>query len=260
MSAAGSLALKVVVTPILVGAASLAGRRWGSAIGGWLVGIPFTSGPIAFFLALDRGPRFAAAAAAGIMAGTASQAAFCLVYAWTAQRDGWIPSLVAATAAFAAVTALLEPLALPDGWTFVAMIAALVVALVCMPRRAAPSAPRIQFPAWDIPTRMAVATAFVVGLTAVAPSLGPRLSGLIAPFPLYATVLATFAHRIEGAAPAIGVLRGLLLGLFAFAAFFLVLAALLVPRGGGVAFAVASVVALLMQGVSLAAGRRFGIA
>ena len=31
---------------MLIATASLAGRRWGHAISGWLVGIPFTSGPI----------------------------------------------------------------------------------------------------------------------------------------------------------------------------------------------------------------------
>jgi hypothetical protein len=32
LNPAGALALKLVLTPVLVGAASLAGRRWGSAI------------------------------------------------------------------------------------------------------------------------------------------------------------------------------------------------------------------------------------
>src|SRR5205807_6194643 len=86
LSLAGALALKLVLTPLLVGAASLAGRRWGSSVGGWLIGIPFTSGPIAFFLALSPGPRFAASAAAGIMAGAVSQSAVCLSYSWAAQR------------------------------------------------------------------------------------------------------------------------------------------------------------------------------
>lgn len=48
-----SLALKLVLAPALIGAASLAGRRWGPAVSGWLVGLPLTSGPIAFFLRLD---------------------------------------------------------------------------------------------------------------------------------------------------------------------------------------------------------------
>ncbi len=57
-----TLALKLAATPLLIGAATLAGRRWGQAIGGWLVGLPLTSGPIALFLALDHGTQFAARA------------------------------------------------------------------------------------------------------------------------------------------------------------------------------------------------------
>ena len=260
MAPAAIFALKLVITPLLVGAASLAGRRWGSAIGGWLVGIPFTSGPVAFFLALNPGPRFAATAALGIMAGTASQAAFCLAYAWVAQRNGLLWSVGAAIVAFLVVTALLDVVALPALLTFAAMVVGLVVSLWCMPGLPAAPTGQIAFPGWDIPARMMVATVFVVVLTGVAPLLGPRLAGLIAPFPLYATVLAVFAHRIQGAAPAVAVLRGLLLGLFGFAAFFLALAELLTARGIGIAFIVAIAVAIAMQGASLAFGRRLRIA
>lgn len=259
MNPAGTLALKLVLTPVLVGGASLASRRWGSAIGGWLVGIPFTSGPIAFFLALDPGPRFAAGAAAGILAGTASQAAFCLAYAWTAQRRGWTLSLLAATAAFGVVTVALRPLALPTPAYFVTMLAVLAVSLSLMPRVSRHSNAGIEFPRWDIPARMIVATVFVVVLTSAAPLLGARLAGLLAPFPLYAGVLATFAHRVEGLALAVGVLRGLLLGLFAFAAFFFVLAEVL-ETSILIAFAAAICVALAMQATSLVVGRRLGLA
>ena len=259
MSAAGALALKLVLTPLLVGAASLAGRRWGSAVGGWLVGIPFTSAPIAFFLALDPGPGFAAAAAVGIMAGTASQASFCLAYSWVAQRHGWVVSVIAATAAFTAATVLLNAVVLPVPGLYVVMVLVLVVALFLMPGDAARASEDVRFPAWDIPARIVVATAFVVALTGAAPLLGARLAGLLAPFPLYGTVLAAFAHRIEGAGSAVGVLRGLLLGLFAFASFFLVLA-LLLPAGIAIAFVAAIAVGLVVQGSSLLAGRRLGLA
>ncbi len=301
MNPAGTLALKLVLTPVLVGGASLASRRWGSAVGGWLIGIPFTSGPVALFLALDPGPRFAATAAAGIMAGTASQAAFCLAYAWTAQARGWALSLAAASAAFGLVTIVLRPVALPRPVFFVAMLAVLAVSLPTMPRvMPRPNAtvqfhggggpppwsphrdtrrmeafggPRwvtagvnpaysrhpSQFPRWDIPARMIVATVFVIVLTTAAPLLGARLAGLLAPFPLYASVLATFAHRLEGTDGAVAVLRGLLLGLFAFAAFFFVLAELL-ETSIAVAFLGAICVALAMQAVSLFVGRRLGLA
>lgn len=49
------LALKLILAPIIIGSASLAGRRWGPAVSGWIVGMPLTSGPVIFFVALrDR--------------------------------------------------------------------------------------------------------------------------------------------------------------------------------------------------------------
>jgi hypothetical protein len=35
-----NVAVKLVVTPLLIGGASLAGRRWGDQLGGWLVALP----------------------------------------------------------------------------------------------------------------------------------------------------------------------------------------------------------------------------
>ena len=148
MTPAGALALKLILTPLLVGGASLAGRRWGSGVGGWLIGMPFTSAPIAFFLALDPGPRFAAGAAAGIMAGTASQAAFCLAYSWVAQRSGWAASLAAAAIAFAAATIVLDTFILPAPAFFVVTIVVLVVSLFLMPGQATRSARQV---AWSQP-------------------------------------------------------------------------------------------------------------
>ena len=268
MNPAGALALKLVLTPVLVGAASLAGRRWGLAVGGWLVGIPFTSAPVAFFLALDPGPRFAAEAALGMMAAAISQAAFCLVYSWTAQRAGWAWAahragwticLGAASGAFAVATLVLRPLRPSAAASFALVVVILVVALFFMPGRTEPASEQTALPRWDIPARMLVATAFVLALTTAAPALGARLAGLIAPFPLYATVLTVFAHRLQGREAATGVLRGLLLGLFAFASFFLALA-LLLEVSVALAFAVAIAVALVVQTASLLAGRRLGLA
>jgi phage shock protein PspC (stress-responsive transcriptional regulator) len=259
LSPAGALALKLVVTPVLIGAASLAGRRWGSALSGWLIGIPFTSAPIAFFLALDPGPAFAARAAAAIMAGAISQAVFCLVFAWTARRARWASSLVAGTIGFSVATVVLTFVLLPVAGAFVIVIIVLVVALFLMP--AAPARPgrRVTFPRWDLPARMLVATAFVVVLTSAAPLLGPRVAGLLAPYPLYGGVLAVFAYRLEGADAAVAVLRGLLLGLFAFGCFFAVLATLLEAELW-LAFAAAILVAAVIQGTALVVGRRLGLA
>lgn len=63
------LLLKLGLTPALIGLATLVSRRRGPAIGGLLVALPLTSGPVLFFLALDHGTTLATAAAEGSVAG-----------------------------------------------------------------------------------------------------------------------------------------------------------------------------------------------
>jgi hypothetical protein len=90
-----TLLLKLIVTPVLIGAASIAGRRWGETVSGWFIGLPLTSGPVCWFLALEQGTGFAAAAARGCLAGAAAEAGFCVAYGVTARKAGWIRSLAA---------------------------------------------------------------------------------------------------------------------------------------------------------------------
>src|SRR5262249_31692346 len=71
------------------------------------------------------------------------------------------------------------------------------------------------------------------------------------PFPLYAGILAAFGHHFHGSQSAIAVLRGLILGLFAFAGFFLALSALIERAGIALAFAAAIAVALAIQAGAL---------
>lgn len=252
-----SLILKLVVTPALIGAASLAGRRWGAAVGGWLVGIPFTSGPIALFLALDHGVSFAASASVGMLLGMISQAIFCLAYSWSASRGvPWLASFGSGCVGFAASTVVLHLLSVPLMPASLATLLALaVVLLLVVPRTPDKSdeseSPATSPPRWDIPARMVVATVFVLLLTAVAPVLGPYLSGLLSPFPLFGAVLVVFVHRSEGATSAMKLLRGLLFGLFAAAGFFVALSALIEPLGIGLGFAAATATALVAQGLTL---------
>ena len=61
------LLLKLILTPLLLGGVTLAGRKFGPTVSGWLVGLPLTSGPVSFFLALEQGTKFAAHAAQGTL-------------------------------------------------------------------------------------------------------------------------------------------------------------------------------------------------
>lgn len=235
---------KVILTPLLVGSASLAERRWGPVASGLLVGLPLTSGPVAFFIAVEQGPGPAMAAASGALVGAIGQAAFAVAYARLAAHGGTIvPSLVGGLAF--AVVGLAIP-AVPAAWLFVCGVAAIVVATLALPAAPGSTAVTVRPPAWDIPARISVATALVVGITAIAPMIGGRWSGILATFPVYALILTTFAHRAHGSERAIAVLRGLLIGLLGFEVFFAVLTQLL-PGGLGVAFAASIIAAIVAQ-------------
>ena len=245
-----NLALKLVLTPTLIGTTTLAGRRWSQSVNGWLVGLPLTTGPVAFFIALDHGTTFAAAAVVGSLVGAVAEAAFSVAYGWSATRTAWLPALLAGSAAYAVVAAILQPLALGPAALCGLVVVALALSLRLMPALGAGAAPAPP-PAWDLPARMVLATVVVLALTALAPRLGARWSGLLATYPLFAAILTAFGHHVQGAGAALGVLRGLLFGLFSFAAFCLVLAVGLVPLGIAGGFAAAIAVALLVQGIAL---------
>jgi hypothetical protein len=245
-----ALLLKLLLTPALISGATLVGRRWGDALGGFVVGLPLTSGPVIFFLALEQGTRFAAASALGVILGVASQAVFAVAYVRLGSNAGWMPRLLAGTATFACATAVFRLAGMPAWSEPIVVLGCLIAAILVVPiGRQAPT-PAVT-PCWDLPLRVLAATALVLGLTAIAPLLGARLSGLILPFPLYAAILAVFAHHGGGARAAAAVWRGLLFGLFSFLAFFSVLAAMLVRVGIGVGFLAAIVVAIVVQGVTL---------
>jgi len=101
---------------------------------------------------------------------------------------------------------------------------------------------------WDITN---IATALVVGLTAIAPVLGPHASGLVATFPVYVAVMAVFTQRHQGPAAAVEVLRGLLAGLFGTAAFYVVVHLAIVPAGIAAAFLLATAITLGIQAIAL---------
>ncbi|HLO09966.1 MAG TPA: hypothetical protein VK303_04725, partial [Desulfobacteria bacterium] len=106
-------------------------------------------------------------------------------------------------------------------------------------------------PSWEIAARMAAAVGMVLLMTALARPLGPRLAGLLVPFPVAATVLAVFTHHYQGGASAIRLLRGLVAGLWTMGIFFLVVAGTVERLGVGASFALAVAADLLSNAGSL---------
>ncbi len=247
--------LKLVLAPLLIGAATVAGRRWGPGVSGWLAGFPLTSGPVSVFLALEQGPEFAARAAGGTLLGLVSMAVFCLVYSRLASHRAWLSSAAVGLGAFTACTIVLRPVVVPTPLTFGLVCLALGAIVVAIPVTVAPVR-AVTPPRWDLPARMTVATGVVFSITSLAAWLGSALSGLLSPIPVFALVLAVFAHSSQGPSAAARLLRGVVIGSFAFATFFLVVGTLLTRLGLGATYVLAGLGALAVNGAVLYLGRR----
>jgi hypothetical protein len=245
------LALKLLLVPAFLAVISFAGKRWGPNVAGWLAGFPSLTGPILFFLAIERGPAFTVQAAVLSLSAVFSAVAFGAAYSWACTRLHWLWSLACALSAWTAAVLLLAQLPL-------SAMASLAIALLTL--FAAPRAfPRAQaqwgshaLPAYELLLRMAAGAAMVLLVTAVAEALGPAWTGLFTAFPVMSTVLAVFSHRANGPGFAVALLRAMVGGFYAFIAYCLSVAVLLEDWGIAVTFIVAVAAAVVVQGTAKA--------
>jgi hypothetical protein len=160
---------------------------------------------------------------------------------------------VAGWAATALTTTALDPWTPPLGVSLAAVCATFLLTTLALPRGAAgdPTPP----PTWDLPLRAGATAAIVLAVTGLAGVAGAHLAGMLAAFPVLASVLAAFTHAQDGAGAAAALLRGMLRGLVSFAVFCFVVAAILPGAGQAVAFLAASAAALAVHAAVGAAGR-----
>lgn len=244
------LLAKLLLAPAFVVGASLVARRFGPLIGGLVGGLPVVAGPILLAFALQHGEAFAATAAVGTLLGLTSLTAFVVVYAFLAPRLRWWLCLPIGWLAFLGGTLALDGVSLTSGAALAVTFAAFALALVVLPDPDVPPAQTTP-PWWDLPARALSALAMVLALTAAAGSLGSHLSGLLAPFPIIASILAAFTHSHAGAASAQRILRGMVMGYFAFALFCFTVAVTVEDLGIAGSFLLATGAALAAQGVAL---------
>jgi uncharacterized membrane protein (GlpM family) len=246
----GLLVVKLTLAPVFVVGASLASRRVGPRIGGLIAGLPGVAGPILLVYALAHGRSFASSAAAGTLLGLVSLTAFLVVYSRVGAHASWPTSLLAGWLTFALATVALSTFSVPVGAALVLAAAGIFAGFLVLPH---PSGPESVYapPRWDLPLRAMCAAALVLTLAAVSGWLGPQLSGLLAPFPIIATVMATFTHAQRGVDDMRRMSRGMVTGFCAFALFCFTVSVALRTWDIAASFALATAVALATQAVML---------
>lgn len=215
------LLFKLTATPLLIALVTIATRRWGGTVAGLLVGFPIMTGPLSLFLALEQGPAFAANAAVGILNALAGCTAFALAYGLLARAWRWPATLAAALAAFVLLTAATA--ALGDGlWSAIAGTALTITAAIFLMPRPRPAPPSPAPPWWDIWLRMVLTALIILAITALAATLGARLSGMLAAFPVISSIIGPFTQVRSGPETAIRLFRAMVVSYFAFGLFFVI--------------------------------------
>ncbi len=250
MLQADNLLLKLLMAPLIIAAATLVARQWGENIGGLMVGLPLTSGPVSVFFALEQGPKFAAHAALGAISGLIPVAVFCSAYARTAKHFSW---RLAATFSILLYLVTVWGMSQVDiGLIFTTLlVAGVLFASLFIIGRLDFVNTRFASPWWDLPLRIVVATTLLVLITTSAGALGSKWSGLLSPFPIFTFVMATFTHHQAGPPAARRLIRGVVTGLFAYLAFFLVVILLVEGTSLVITYLVAAFAALAVNGLSL---------
>jgi hypothetical protein len=234
------LLLKLMIVPVLVALMSLAARRFGPMIGGLLIGLPWMTGPIIFFLGQERGDSGTISLAVGAMLATVSISAYALTYGCLGMQFRWPLSLAAGAAAYAIV-----------GWALSAVVLPATPAALIGPVPA--------LPWWDIPVRMLASAVMVTVIALVSDRLGATASGIAASFPVLLTVIGTFTHHQWGSDALLALLRGITRSLLSFVMFFWVVATFVEPLGLVMSYAAATAAALCVSATLIAVNRAAAI-
>ncbi len=236
--------LKLLLVPAAVWLASLAARRWGHTASGYLGGMPLIGGPITLYIAIDHGAAFAAKSALFTLAAIAGQALHMIAFARVGRRFGWLAGLLAGWTMFAALALVLAHLEFPPWVGLLYGAGGLLVAWRLLPRaRDASLLPSI--PRTELALRLVAAFALAAFILWGSAHFGPVVSGVLLSIPITGSIMPPFTLKLYGADALARLLRGFIVGLCGFTAFFFVVATTVVSLGVTASFLLAVVAALL---------------
>jgi hypothetical protein len=235
--------LRLALVPTAVWLASLAARRWGHKVSGYLGGMPLIGGPITLYLALDHGAEFAARSATITLAAILGQTAHLLAFAHVGRRARWSTALLAGWSSFVAVAALVAWLDPVPGMALAMAIAGLAAAQRGLPRyRGTATLPAV--PPAELRLRLVAAFVLAAIILWSARAFGPVVSGLLLSLPITGSIMPPFTLALYGHDALARLIRGFVVGLCGFTAFFVVVAATVVPLGVAPGFSLAVLAAL----------------
>jgi hypothetical protein len=198
-----TLGLRMMIAAAFVVSASVITERSGPVIGALVATLPISAGPSYLFLALDHDAAFIAEGALASLPINAVTIVLGLTYVVLAQRRSAIVSCLGAITVWFVLASLVRAIQ----WSLAGgLIANAVAFAICGPllqRFRNVRMPLVTRRWYDIPLRAAMVATLVATVVTLSSWVGPKVSGMIAMFPVVFTSMMLILHpRIGGPATA----------------------------------------------------------
>jgi hypothetical protein len=208
-----TLALRMAITAAFVVTASVITEKSGPVVGALVATLPISAGPSYVFLALDHDAAFIAEGALASLPINAATIFLGLTYVVLAQRRGALISAGAAVIVWLALAAIIRSVqwSLAGGLIVNAIAYAICVPLLARYRHA--KMPPIRRQWYDIPLRASLVATLVATVVTLSGWMGPKISGMLALFPVVFTSMMLILHPRIGGPPTAAVLANSAWGL-----------------------------------------------
>ena len=201
-----TLLLRMAITAAFVVSASVITERSGPVIGALVATLPISAGPSYVFLALDHDAAFIAEGALASLPINAATIVLGLTYIVLAQRRSALVSCAVAVAVWIALASIIRSVQ----WSLAGgLIANAIAFAICVPllrRFRHVKMPLITRRWYDIPLRASLVATLVATVVTASGWVGPKVSGIIALFPIVFTSLMLILHPRIGGPPTAAVI------------------------------------------------------
>src|SRR5580704_13839073 len=208
-----TLGFRMAITAAFVVSASIITERSGPVIGALVATLPISAGPSYVFLALDHEAAFIAEGALASLPINAATIFLGLTYVLLAQRHSALFSWAGAAAVWIVLALAVRML----HWSLAGgLIANAVAFAICVPllrRYRNVKMPLVTRRWYDIPLRAVLVATLVATVVTLSGWVGPKVSGIIALFPVVFSSMMLILHPRIGGPPTAAVLANSAWGL-----------------------------------------------
>ena len=189
-----TLALRMAITAAFVVTASIVTERSGPVIGALIATLPISAGPSYVFLALDHDAAFIAEGALASLPINAATIFLGLTYVVLAQRHGALLSCLAAVAVWLVLATIIRSVQWSLAGGLIANVIAYAICVPLLARYRHAKMPPIRRRWYDIPLRASLVATLVATVVTTSSWVGPKVSGIIALFPIVFTSMMLILH------------------------------------------------------------------